>query len=119
MIHLTFFVGQLACTVTGSGINHRRRHYLGIAGFACFVQEEVDKRALKLCAFAFVHGKTCACNLNAQVKVYQVVLLGQFPMGERVFGKFGLHAAHFLYHVVVGAYAFGYAVVRNIGDCIQ
>ena len=119
MIHLPFFVGQLACTIAGGSVNHRGRHYLGIAGFARFVQEEVDKCTLKLCAFAFVYGKTCTCNLNTQVEVYQVVFLGQFPVGKCVFGKFGFHAAHFLHHVVIGAYAFGYTVVRDIGDCIK
>ena len=119
MIHLTLFVGQLACSVTGSGIDHCRRHYFRIARFACLVQEEVDERTLELCAFSFIYRKARTRDFNTQVKVYQIVFLGQFPVWKRIFGKFGFHAAHFFNHIVVGAYTFGYAVVRNIGNCIE
>lgn len=34
-------------------------------------------------------------DFNTQVKVYQIVFLGQFPVWKRIFGKFGFHAAHF------------------------
>ena len=44
------------------------------------VQEEVDERALQLCTFAFVYGESGTGNLNAQVKVYPVIFLGQFPV---------------------------------------
>ena len=99
MVHLTFFIGQLACSVTGSSIDHCRRHYFRIARLACLVQEEVDECALQLCAFAFVYGEAGTGNLDTQVKVYQVVFLGQFPVWKRIFGKFGFHTAHFFHHI--------------------
>lgn len=95
MIHLTLFVGQLACSVTGSAIDHCRRHYFRIARFACLVQEEVDERTLELCAFSFIYRKARTRDFNTQVKVYQVVFLGQFPVWKRIFGKLGFHTAHF------------------------
>ena len=119
MIHLPFLVRQLSRAVAGSGVHHCGRHYFRIAGFACFVQEEVDECALQLCAFAFVYGEAGTGNLDTQVKVYQVIFLGQFPVGQGVFGQLGFHTTYFLYYIVVGTYAFRHAVVGNVGDGIK
>ena len=59
MIHLALFVWQLPCSVTGSGIYHCWRHDFRVSRIACFVQEEVDKRALQPCPFAFIDGEAC------------------------------------------------------------
>ncbi len=119
MIHLTFFVGQLACAIARGGIDHRRRHNFYVSGFAGFVEEEVDERALQLCAFAFVDGESGTCDLHSEVEVDQVVFLSQLPVRQCVGRKFGFHASHFLYYVVVGAYAFGHFVIRNVRDGIE
>ena len=119
MVHLTLLVGQLARAVAGSGVHHGRRHNLRVARFACFVQEEVDEGALQLCAFALIDGEAGTGNLHAQVEVYQVILLGKFPVGQGIFGQFGFHAAHLLHYVVVGTHAFGHAVVGHVGDGVE
>ena len=119
MVHLSFFIGKLPRAIARSDVHHCRRHYFCIAGFACLVQEEVDERALQLCTFAFVYGESGTGNLNAQVKVYQVIFLGQFPVGQGIFGQFGFHAAHLLYHIVVGTDAFGHTVIGNVGDGVK
>ncbi len=119
MVHLSFFIGKLPRTIAGSSVHHCRRHNFRIARFACFVQEEVDEGALQLCAFTFIYRESRACNLNAQVEINQVIFLGQFPVGQGIFGKFGFHASHFLHHIVVGAYAFGHAIVGNVGNGVK
>ena len=70
MIHLSFFVRKLSGAIAGSGVDYCRRHDFGISGFACFIQEEVDKGALKLCSFTFVYRETRTCDFYTQVEVY-------------------------------------------------
>ena len=65
MVHLSFLIGQLACSVTGSCIYHCRRHDFQIASLAGFVQEEVDQCALQLCTFSFVNRESGSCDLYA------------------------------------------------------
>ena len=119
MVHLSFFVRKLSCAVTGSGVDHCRWHDFNISGFACFIQEEVDKGTLKLCTFSFVYRKTCSCDFNTQVEVYQIIFFCQFPVGKCSFGTFGFHSSHFLDDIVFGTYTFGYTVIRNIRNRIE
>ena len=119
MIHLSFFVRKLSCAIAGSSVNYCRWHDFSISGFACFVQEEVDKSALKLCAFTFIYGETCTCDSYTQVEVYLIIFLSQFPVGECIFRKFSFHTSHFFHYVIFSAYTFGYTVVRNVGDGIK
>ena len=119
MVHLTFLVGQLACSVTGSGINYCRRHDFQITGFAGFVQEEVDQRALQLRTFSFINRETGSCYLYAQVEIYQIIFFCQFPVRQCIFGEFGFHTAHFLYYIIFSTYTFGYFIIRYIRNGIE
>ena len=119
MVHLSFLVGQLAGAVARSGVHHCGGHHFRVARSACLVEEEVDEGALQAGTLAFVYGEACAGNLHTQVEVDDVILLGQFPVGQGVFGQFGLHAAHLYHEVVFGRSAFGHFVVGNVGDGVE
>ena len=64
-------------------------------------------------------GKPAPVILTPRSEVDDVVLLGQFPVGQGVFGQFGFHAAHLYHEVVFGGSAFGHFVVRHIGDGVE
>ena len=119
VVHLALLVGQLACAVARSSVHHRGRHHFRVAGGACLVQEEVNQCALQSCALAFVDGEARAGDFHAQVEVDDVILLGQFPVGQGVLGQGCLHAAHLDYEVVFGAVAFGHFVVGYVGDGVE
>ena len=74
---------------------------------------------MKPCAFSAIDGETRPRDFHAEVEVYQIVLLGQFPMWESVFRQFRFHAAHFHYHIVLRTVAFRYDVVWDIGDSAE
>ena len=82
VVHLTLLVGQLSCAVAAGGVHYRGRHNLGVAAGTCFVEEEVDQRSLQTGTLADIHGETGTGDLDAQVEVYQIVFLGQFPVGQ-------------------------------------
>ena len=84
MVHLSFLVGQLSCSVARSGVYNCWRHNLGISCLASLVEEEVYQSALQTCAFADIHGEAGTCYLNTQVEVDKVILLCQFPMGQGI-----------------------------------
>ena len=129
MVHLSLLVGQLACTVSAGGIHHGGRHHLLVSALACLVQEEVYQSTLESCTQATVHGEAGTGNLHAQVKVYQVVLLAQFPVGEECLVVIGVgipvaHLVHTrdallqvgLHHpVVLGAGTLWHLVVWYVG----
>ncbi len=77
VVHLAFLVGKLACTIAGSGIDHRGGHHLKVAGGTGFVEEEIDERALQTGTPADIYGEAGAGDFHAEVQVEEVVLLGQ------------------------------------------
>ena len=119
MIHLSFLIGKLTCTKTGSSIYHCRRHNLHISGFTCFIQEEVDQGTLQPGTLSFINREACSCDLHTQVKVYQVIFLCQFPMGQRIFRQFCFHTAHFLHHIIFCTHTFRHFIVRDIRNRIK
>ena len=84
VVHLSFFVWQLACAVAAGSIHDCRRHDLGVAGLVGFGEEEVDEGALQLGSLADIDGEAGAGDLHAQVEVDEIVFLGEFPVGERL-----------------------------------
>ncbi len=80
MVHLSFFIRQLACAVPGSLVNDCRRHDFQITGIACLVQEEIDQCPLQTGTLANINRETCTRNLYTQVEVDQIVLLRQLPV---------------------------------------
>ena len=75
VVHLTFFVRQLACAVTRSGIHYRRRHDLCVTGFVSLGEEEIDQRSLQTRTLTDINGEARAADLDTQVKINQVVFL--------------------------------------------
>ncbi len=114
-VHLTFLVRQLAGTKAGSGVHHHGRLHFLVSGCGVAVQEEVDEGALQAGSLAFIDGETGASDFYAQVKVDDVVLLGQFPVGEGTFRKIHLRTAHLHYQVVFCAFSFRYQLVGEVG----
>ena len=128
VIHLTFLVGQLACAIARCSVNYRRRHYLRVATLAGFVEEEVNECALQTSTFTDVDGETGTRNLHSEVKVDEVVFLGQLPMGKGIVNtQLGIHVpiAHSVLlrallqvalhdAVVLGSMAFRHLVIRNV-----
>ena len=87
MIHLTLLIGQLTGAIAGCLVDHRRRHDLGITGFACFSEEEIDECTLQTSSLTDIYGETCTGDFYTEVEVDKVVFLSQIPM--RQFGIFG------------------------------
>ena len=123
VIHLAFLVGQLTCAVTRSSIYHRGGHYFGVTRLACFVKEEVNQRALQLCALTDINGETCTCNLHTEVKVDEVVLLCEFPVREHIrigsscFVNGGTTCLH--HHIIFCRTTFGHFSIGQVGDGIE
>ena len=82
-----------------------------------------------MCALAAVNGEAGSADLHAQVKVNQVIFLGQFPVGELVFRFLGnngpvAHRVAFLVlakialynQILFGAFSFGNKVVGYVGN---
>ena len=104
---MSFLVGELACAVSGGLVDYERRFDFEISGFACAVEEELYEGALEASAFAQVYGKSGAGDFDSEVKVYDIVFLGQFPVRKSVFGQVGHRASGFFDNVVGGACTFG------------
>lgn len=119
VVHLSFFVGKLACAVAGGGVDYCGGDDFCVAALLGFVEEEVDEGALESGALAFVDGEAGACDFYAEVEVDEVVFFGEFPVGTGVFGEGFDVAAFFDYEVVVGCAAFGYFVVGDVGDVVE
>ena len=84
MIHLTFLVGQLTCTITRSLVHYRWRHDLCIASLTSLIEEEVNQRALQTGSLADINRESSTCDLHTEVKVDEIVFLGEFPVGQGI-----------------------------------
>ena len=116
MIHLAFLVGQLAGAISAGFVHYVGRLYLQITALAGLVEEESLESALETCHLADIERETGAGNLDAEVKINQIIFLEQIPVARSVFGKFGHGASFFDYHVVSGILAFGHVVVGYVRD---
>ena len=130
MVHLTFLVRQLACAIARGSVDNCRRHDFGISALASLIEEEVDESTLQTCTLTDVYGESCTGNLHAQVEVDEVVLLGEFPVGQGIGNtqrRIDVPVADSvvtiallqvrLYHVIVfSGSTLGHLVVRNIGN---
>ena len=56
-------------------------HDLKIAGFAGFVEEEVDERALQASSITLIDGEASTRDLHTQLEVNEVIVLRQLPVG--------------------------------------
>ena len=116
MVHLAFFVGKLTCAVARCLVHYIRWLYLKIAGIRCAVKEELDECALKFGSFADIHRKSGAGNLHTKVEVYQIVFLGQVPVGQGVLAELGHRAACLLDNIVGCGLAFGNHGAWHVGN---
>ena len=93
MIHLIAFIRQLSRTVTGIFINHDGRHDFFVTGPGILIQEKLYETHLQPGTFSFVYRKTCPGQLNAQIKINQIVFFCQLPMRQGPRGKIGNHSS--------------------------
>ena len=84
VVHLTFLVGQLTCTITRSLVHYRWRHDLCIASLTSLIEEEVNQRALQTGSLADIDGEAGTRNLHTEVKVDEIIFLGEFPVGQGI-----------------------------------
>ncbi len=118
-IHLAFLVRQLSCAIAGGLVHHVGRLDFKISGIAGTVKEELDESALQTGALADIHREAGACDLDSEIEVDDIVILGKFPVRERIGRKFGHRTAGFLHHIVLSAFAFRHCIARNIGHTEQ
>ena len=105
VVHLPLLVGELSRTEARSLVDHDRRLDFEIAGFGVAVEEVVDQRPLQACALALVDGESGTREFYAQIEVDDVVFAGQLPVGQRVFGQFGVAFDEFYDEVVLCGFA--------------
>ena len=115
-IHLALLVGQLAGAETRSLVDHQRRLNLQEAGVGGLVEEEVDEGALEAGTLALVEGKAGASHLVSQLKVDDIVLGAEVPVGKRVGGQVRLMAELGHHHVVGLALAAGHGDMGGVGQ---
>ncbi len=72
---------------------------------------------MQTCAIAFVYGKSGTGELDAEIEIYYVVLLGQLPVGLRVFGQLSVVLDELHDEVVFGTDALGDDIRRKVGQC--
>ena len=119
MVHLTLLVGQLTGTQTRCLVNHQRGLNLEIASLAGLVEEELDQGTLQACALTHIDGESGTRDLDTQVKVNEVILLGQVPVRQCILGQIGHLATRLFYHVVLGGLALGDTAVGHVGNAQQ
>ncbi len=116
IVHLGLLVRKLACTETGSRINHYRRLHLHIAVLGVLLQEEIDEGSLKLRALALVDRETSPSELDSERKIYDIVFLSEFPVRKSVLRELDLRAAHLNDLIILRALARLDLVVRDIRE---
>src|SRR5574344_170619 len=65
MIHLSFLVWQLSCSVTRILVYDKWRLNFKITALACLFKEECFQSTLQTSHFAYVNRESCTCYLNA------------------------------------------------------
>ena len=106
MIHLTFLVGQLACTIARRFIYDIRGLDFFISGLPCFIKKELNQCTLQSRAFATIYRETCAGYLHSEVKVYYIVFFCKIPMRKSVFRQIGHYSASLFDHIVGSRFSF-------------
>ena len=96
MIHLSFLVRKLTSAIPAGLIDHGRRHNLFISSCTGFIKEEIDERTLESGTLPPIDRKSCARNLNTQIKIYQIVFLCQLPVRKTstFYHRIGIPVAH-------------------------
>ena len=61
MVHLSFLIGELSCTIARILIDHMRHLVFQITRLGILVQEIGDERSLQLCPFVLIDGEACSC----------------------------------------------------------
>ena len=115
MVHLAFLVGKLAGAEARILVDHHRRLHFLVAGCSVIVEEEVDERALEFRSLVLIDGETGSGDLHAEVEVYDVVFLCEFPVRKRVLREDDLGAAHLDHLVVLGALTGLHEVAGHVG----
>ena len=100
IVHLGLLVRKLACTETGSGIDYHRRLDFLVSGRCIAIEEIVDESSLKLRSLSFIYRESSACNLDSEVKIYDIIFLRKLPVRKGIFGEIRLRTA-FLYDEIV------------------
>ena len=116
MVHLPLLVGELSRAEARGLVDHHGRLDLEVSGLRVAVEEVVDQRALQAGTLALVDGESGARELDAQVEVDDVVLAGQLPVRQRVFGQLRVVLDELHDEVVGRGLAFGHDVGREVGQ---
>ena len=116
MIHLPLFIRQLPRSITRSLVYHKRRLYLQIARLACLIQEECFQRTLQARHLTDIHRKTRTGDLNAEIKINQIIFLTQIPVTQGIGRKLRNHAALFHHHIARSIAPLRHLVIGNIGN---
>ena len=119
VVHLPVLVRQVAGAVAAGLVHEDGRLHLDVARGAGLVQKKVYEAALQARALALVHRKARPGNLHAQLKVDDVVLFDEVPVGLGVGAQLGLGAVLAHHFVVGGVAAFGHAGVRQVGQLVE
>ena len=133
VVHLSLLVGQLACAVARILVDNCRRHDLLIAGIGSFGEEEVDEGTLQTSAETTIDGESCTSNLDTEVEVDKVKVLGEFPvwqLGSRhlrvavpiaygILTEYALLKVGLDNPIVLGTSAFGHLVVGDIRNLAE
>ena len=82
MIHLSFLIRKLTCSISTGFVNYNWGLNFTIAGCMCLVEEKINQCTLDLCAFPFVNRKSRAADFNAEIEIYDVIFLNQLPMWQ-------------------------------------
>ena len=116
MVHLAFFVRQLARTKSGGLIDEMRGLYFKVARRGIPVQKELDQRALQASALACIHREARARNFHAAFKIDEFVAIRQLPVGHKALLKDGRMSPGSHHFIIVGGFARGYGVMGRIGQ---
>ena len=81
MVHLALLVRQLAGTKPAVRVDHVRRDEFFVPSGVRLFEEEPDEPALELGTLAAVEGEARSGHLGAELKVDELALFGDVPVG--------------------------------------
>ena len=113
-VHLGLLVRKLACTEAGCSVDQHRRFDLLVAGGGIEIEEIVDQSPLQLCTLALIDRESGSRELDSEVEVDDVILLGKLPVRKSVLRKMDFRASGLDDLVVFGALARHDQVARHI-----